>query len=103
MTSKSMFVRPGVTAGAKLTAQETIRNAVRRQSLFQLLAVELRIPPAVWFRANVAKRRDAVLLEQADEALLWVGRVSNGEDSGLHRFRPQDSHGSVDSSFQASR
>src|SRR3954452_8230364 len=48
--------------GSELPAEEHISDALTTQSRLQVLPVELGVVTAVWFRADIAKSRNAVQL-----------------------------------------
>ncbi len=81
----AVFVAGRIVAPcAELRAKKKIFNAVRRQGLLQFLAVELWVNAAVGFGAHVTKRGDPMQGEQADEALLLMGRMADCKNGFLH-------------------
>src|SRR5579863_2534922 len=64
-------------ARAEFRAQKDVSNAAFPQGLFQFLAVELRVHPAVRLRAYVARRRNAMPRKKTDEVLLAMRGVAN--------------------------
>ncbi len=79
-----------VGAATQFQPEEDVRHSVRGERICQRLAVELWVKTAAGHRADIRYCGDTVALQQINERLQWMRRVTNRQHSlasSSHHFR----------------